>query len=144
MFTDTCIVKDIRLNLLMEGLIGECRELATLKDNDVDIAIYIYNSGEPTDLGGWIQIATELEKLEGWDAVIYINDYFATYMTGTDIEAFIYQLLLTVEPCIVGKENKRILKIAKASGITVSPKTVAKYGKNIKWYRQLFDGREDE
>ena len=144
MFTDICIQRDIELSMLLQALIDGCRELAVLKDNDVDIAIFTYVSGELTDVGGWIQLATELEKMEGWDAVIYINDYFRTYMTGLDIEAFIYQLLVTVEPCIVGKDNKRILKIGKTHGITVSPRTVAKYGKDIKWYRQLFTGREDE
>lgn len=146
MFTVCNIEKNADLDDVVRDLLCE-RDFAELRDNFLSIGIYLYHNNRPTDLPGRIQIATEVEKMHGLDIVVYINSHWYTYSKRVEIEAFVYQMLLSVQPMIVGKENTPVIKMDKETGIQVSPETVRRYGKTINWYKELYRekaGRNDE
>ena len=139
MFTESNIVSNEALEKTLAKLMKD-RDFEELEHNEVSVGIFVYNNVTPTDVGGRIQIATELEKTMGYDAVIYINDDFLTFCDEQDIEAYIYQLLLSISPVVVGRENARIIKLEKEIGVRVSRETVRRYGREINWYRELYAG----
>lgn len=137
MFTECYIQTDEDLDNMVKSLLKD-RDFAELHDNFVGIGIFLFNNGKVAEIPGRIQVATELEKRMGYDVIIYMNAYWVMYNNPTDVEAYIYQMLLSITPLVVGKENSPIIKLNKEKGITVSPETVARYGKGVKWYRDLY------
>jgi len=140
MFTELNIDSSAELDQIVEGLLHD-RDFAELHDNFVSVGIFIYRNNNPTEVPGRIQIATEVEKKMGYDLIIYLNSHWLTYSNHDDIESYIYQLLLSVTPMIVGKENTPVIKLDKEKGIVVCPETVRRYGKGIAWYRELYRDR---
>ena len=137
MFTVSNIKKNPYLDQALSKLMN-AHQFRELKDNGVKVVAYMYENSAPTDQLGKIQIATELEKVHGYDAVIYANSHWMTYAREIDVEAFVFQLLLSLRPMIVGKENTPVLKIDKDAGVIMHPDTVAKYGREISWYKPIF------
>ena len=140
MFTIPAIEKNVTLSNIVDRLMGD-RDMAQLRDNNVRVGIFLQINDKPTLSPGRIQLSTELEKLYGYDAVIYINSEWYTYAKEIDTEAAIYQMLLTIYPTFVGKANIPIMKIDKDKGVIVCPQTVERYGHDINWYKELFKNK---
>lgn len=143
MFTERLVMPDPGLSKIVERLIND-REFMELKDNDVSIGIFLMTTFKDMGFGGQIKVATELEKTLGYDVVIYIHDFFVSQNGYDDTEPYIYQMMLSIKPMIVGKENACIIKIDRDSEISVSPATVRRYGKDVRWYKDLYGEETDE
>jgi hypothetical protein len=138
MFTMPLIRADDKLTAAVKSLLNE-REMEPLKHNEVEIGIYMVTDGKIWEYGGKVVPATDVEKLAGHDVIIYISEAWADMQGDIDVEAMVYQLMSTISPMVKGRNNDAVIEIIRDRNVCVSPETVKRYGKNIKWYKSIYE-----
>lgn len=129
---------DDKLTAAVKSLLNE-REMEPLKHNEVEIGIYMVTDGKIWEYGGKVVPATDVEKLAGHDVIIYISEAWADMQGDIDVEAMVYQLMSTISPMVKGRNNDAVIEIIRDRNVCVSPETVKRYGKNIKWYKSIYE-----
>lgn len=141
MFSDCRIRVDRDLEAIVARLMKD-RDFAELRDNKVSIGIFIYEDEKPSNFGGRLLIATELEKMLGYDVAIYMNDSWVNYHRPIDVEAYVYQLMLSITPKIVGAMNTCVIFIDRDHEVVMTEATVKRYGREIKWYKSIYEAKQ--